>query len=62
MELLTNLYQGFQISLTPINLLYCFVGVLLGTLALVTALSFFPPLALGPIVEHLLMLAGRSVS
>ncbi|MGA2954520.1 MAG: tripartite tricarboxylate transporter permease [Thermodesulfobacteriota bacterium] len=32
MELLTNLYQGFQICLSPINLLYCFVGVLLGTL------------------------------
>ncbi len=32
MELLTNLYNGFQISLSPINLLYCFAGVLLGTL------------------------------
>jgi len=32
MELLANLYQGFQICFSPINLLYCFVGVLLGTL------------------------------
>jgi len=32
MELLTNLFQGFQISLSPINLLFCFLGVLLGTL------------------------------
>ncbi len=32
MDLFVNLYQGFQISLTPINLLYCFTGVLLGTL------------------------------
>ena len=32
MELLTNLLHGFQISLSPINLMYCFIGVLLGTL------------------------------
>jgi len=32
MELLTNLFQGFQVSLSPINLLFCFLGVLLGTL------------------------------
>jgi putative tricarboxylic transport membrane protein len=32
MELLTNLFHGFQISLSPINLMYCFIGVLLGTL------------------------------
>ena len=32
MELLDNLYLGFTASLAPVNLLYCFVGVLLGTL------------------------------
>jgi putative tricarboxylic transport membrane protein len=32
MDFLTNLAQGFQIGLLPINLLYCFTGVLLGTL------------------------------
>lgn len=32
MDLFTNLYQGFQIGLSPINLIYCFIGVLLGTL------------------------------
>ena len=35
-----------------------FVALLVGTVLLVGALSFFPALALGPIVEHLqLMLA-----
>jgi len=29
---LNNLYFGFSVSLSPINLVYCFVGVLLGTL------------------------------
>ena len=32
MELLNNLALGFGVALTPINLLYCFIGVLLGTL------------------------------
>jgi TctA family transporter len=32
MELLANLGLGFATVLTPVNLLYCFVGVLLGTL------------------------------
>jgi putative tricarboxylic transport membrane protein len=29
---LDNIYFGFSVSLTPMNLFYCFVGVLLGTL------------------------------
>ena len=33
-----------------------FVGLLIGTVLLVGALTFIPSLALGPIVEHLLML------
>lgn len=32
-----------------------FVGLLVGTVLLVGALTFFPALALGPVVEHLLM-------
>src|SRR5450432_2307279 len=32
MELLNHLGLGFSVALTPINLLYCFVGSLLGTL------------------------------
>jgi potassium-transporting ATPase potassium-binding subunit len=35
-----------------------FVGLLLSVIIIVTALTFFPALALGPIVEHLLMRAG----
>jgi K+-transporting ATPase ATPase A chain len=35
-----------------------FVGLLLGTILLVTALTFFPVLSLGPIAEHFLMRSG----
>jgi len=36
-----------------------FVGLLIGVILIVGALTFFPALALGPIVEHFLMSAGR---
>ena len=36
-----------------------FVGLLVGTVVLVGALTFFPALALGPIVEHYLMVEGK---
>jgi K+-transporting ATPase ATPase A chain len=36
-----------------------FVGLLVGTVILVGALTFFPALALGPIVEHFLMQDGK---
>lgn len=36
-----------------------FVALLLGVILIVGALTFFPALSLGPIVEHLLMQAGR---
>jgi K+-transporting ATPase ATPase A chain len=36
-----------------------FVGLLVGTVVLVGALTFFPALALGPIVEHFLMQSGK---
>ena len=32
MDLISNLGLGFDVALTPVNILYCFVGVLLGTL------------------------------
>jgi len=37
-----------------------FVGLLLGVIVIVGALTFFPADALGPIVEHLLMLQGKT--
>jgi K+-transporting ATPase ATPase A chain len=39
-----------------------FVGLLVGTVILVGALTFFPALALGPIVEHYLMRDGKLFS
>jgi len=36
-----------------------FVGLLVGTVVIVSALTFFPALSLSPIVEHFLMLQGR---
>ncbi len=36
-----------------------FVGLLIGTILIVGALTYFPVYALGPIVEHLQMLAGN---
>ena len=35
-----------------------FVGLLVGVILIVGGLTFFPALALGPIVEHLAMTAG----
>jgi len=39
-----------------------FVGLLVGTVLIVGALTFFPALSLGPIVEHFLMRGGRLFS
>jgi K+-transporting ATPase ATPase A chain len=39
-----------------------FVGLLVGTVVIVGALTFFPALSLGPIVEHFLMQSGRLFS
>jgi K+-transporting ATPase ATPase A chain len=36
-----------------------FVGLLVGTVLIVGALTFFPALSLGPIVEHFLMQSGK---
>ena len=38
-----------------------FVGLLVGTVVIVGALTFFPALSLGPIVEHFLMHQGTAV-
>jgi K+-transporting ATPase ATPase A chain len=37
-----------------------FTTLLVSTILIVSALTFFPALSLGPILEHLLMLAGKS--
>ncbi len=37
-----------------------FAGLVVGVILIVGALTFFPALALGPIVEQLLMLAGKT--
>jgi potassium-transporting ATPase potassium-binding subunit len=37
-----------------------FVGLLVGVIVILGGLQFFPALALGPIVEHVLMLAGKT--
>jgi K+-transporting ATPase ATPase A chain len=37
-----------------------FVGLLVGVILIVGGLTFFPALALGPLAEHLAMLAGGS--
>ena len=36
-----------------------FVGLLVGTVLIVGALTYFPALSLGPIVEHYLMEGGK---
>jgi potassium-transporting ATPase potassium-binding subunit len=37
-----------------------FAGLLVSVILIVGALTFFPVLSLGPIVEHLLMDAGKT--
>ena len=37
-----------------------FVGVLIGTILIVGALTFFPALALGPVIEQMLMNASKT--
>src|SRR3712207_4233289 len=66
MELLAHLGLGFETALSPWNLVYCFVGVLLGTavgvlpgLGPVPTIAMLLPLTLGlPPVSALIMLAG----
>jgi putative tricarboxylic transport membrane protein len=66
MELLANLGLGFETALSPWNLVYCFIGVLLGTavgvlpgLGPVPTIAMLLPLTFGlPPVSALIMLAG----
>ncbi len=66
MDLLANLALGFQTAITPINLLYCFVGVFVGTLIGVlpglgptaTIAMLMPASFVLPPVSALIMLAG----
>src|SRR5687768_7149383 len=66
MELFTDLGLGFATALSPFNLLYCFIGVLLGTavgvlpgLGPVATIAMLLPITFGlPPVSALIMLAG----
>src|SRR3954451_11051791 len=66
MELFTDLGLGFATALSPFNLLYCFIGVLLGTavgvlpgLGPVATIAMLLPITFGlPSVSSLIMLAG----
>ncbi|HVE54468.1 MAG TPA: tripartite tricarboxylate transporter permease, partial [Ramlibacter sp.] len=49
MDLLSNLALGFGVAVTPINLLYCFVGVVLGT-----AIGVLP--GIGPVATIAMLL------
>jgi putative tricarboxylic transport membrane protein len=66
MDLLANLHTGFGVALTLSNLMYCFVGVLLGTLIgvlpgigpVATIAMLLPATFTLPPVSALIMLAG----
>jgi TctA family transporter len=66
MDLFANLATGFGVAVTPINLLYCFIGCLLGTLIgvlpgigpVATIAMLLPATYALPPVSALIMLAG----
>ena len=66
MELFTGLWLGLQTAVTPINLLYCFIGVFVGTLIGVlpgigptaTIAMLLPASFVLPPISALIMLAG----
>src|SRR5688572_21152985 len=66
MELFDHLGLGFSVALMPANLLYCFIGVVLGTavgvlpgLGPLATISMLLPLTFGlPATSSLIMLAG----
>jgi len=66
MELLNNLWFGLQVAAEPINLLYCFLGVFLGTvvgvlpgIGALAAISLLLPLSYHiPPTAAIIMLAG----
>jgi putative tricarboxylic transport membrane protein len=66
MDMLNNLYLGFQVALAPMNLLFCFVGVVIGTLVGVLpgigpvgAMALLLPATFAiPVSSSLIMLTG----
>ncbi len=66
MDLFNNLILGFSVVLTPVNLLYCFLGTLLGTLigvlpgigVLATIAMLLPATFNMPPTSSLIMLSG----
>jgi putative tricarboxylic transport membrane protein len=66
MELLNNLYVGFSVALLPANLLFCFIGVFLGTVVGVlpgigpaATIAILLPMTFSlPPVTAIIMLAG----
>lgn len=66
MELFANLLLGFQVALSPINLMYCLIGALVGTLigvlpgiGPIATLSMLLPITFHlPPISALIMLAG----
>jgi len=66
MDLFSNLILGFSVTLTPMNLLYCFFGTLLGTLigvlpgigVLATIAMLLPATFNMPPTSSLIMLSG----
>src|ERR687889_884061 len=66
MEILPNLALGFDVALTPLNIVYCLAGVLIGTLigvlpgiGPIATLSMLLPITFHlPPVSALIMLAG----
>jgi hypothetical protein len=66
MDLISNLALGFGVAVTPLNLVYCFVGCLLGTLIgvlpgvgpVATIAMLLPATYALPPVAALIMLAG----
>jgi putative tricarboxylic transport membrane protein len=66
MDLLSQVANGFAVALTPINLLYCFIGVFIGTLVGVlpgigpiSAMSLLLPVTLSGTPESgIIMMAG----
>jgi TctA family transporter len=66
MDLIANLALGFGVAVTPINLMYCFIGVVLGTMIgvlpgigpVATIAMLLPATYALPPVSALIMLAG----
>jgi putative tricarboxylic transport membrane protein len=66
MDLLAQVANGFAVALTPVNLLYCFIGVFIGTLVGVlpgigpiSAMSLLLPVTLSGTAESgIIMMAG----